>query len=246
MYLVDDYQILQLGGVVRHTTVASRTIDSGFYGVGLPLAGVEATIAMTNKLLMHFGCSTAMGRFMQISYSLLLVELDLSFQPLQDDYGKHNHLVTHSWMKMLWEKVSMFGITVTTPSALGGFPREGDDFIMQVILQAGYSTHEVKRINRVRVSMQVLFMSDILTASGHMIKPEILSPRPRDETKSNMRWPNEHPTPLNITLWRNAMRAICPSRCLGQGVGRFITQTHRIWKGHWNSDVSTLHRTRDD
>ena len=246
MYLVDDYQILPLGGVVRHTTVASRTIDSGFYGVGLPLVGVEATIAMTNKLLMHFGCSTAIGRFMQISYSLLLVELDLSFQPLQEDYGKHNHLVTHSWMKMLWEKVSMFGITVTTPSALGGFPREGDDFIMQVILRAGYSTHEVKRINRVRVSMQVLFMSDILTASGHMIKTEILSPRPRDETKSNMRWPNEHPTPSNITLWRNAMRAICPSRCLGQGVGRFITQTHRIWKGHWNSDESTLHRTRDD
>jgi hypothetical protein len=29
------YQILPLGGVVRHTTVGSRTIDSGFYGVGL-------------------------------------------------------------------------------------------------------------------------------------------------------------------------------------------------------------------
>jgi hypothetical protein len=35
---------------------------------------------MTNKLLTHFGCSTAMGRFMQISYSLLLVELGMSFQ----------------------------------------------------------------------------------------------------------------------------------------------------------------------
>ena len=69
-------------------------------------------------------------------------------------------------MKMLWEKVSMFRIIVTTLSALGGFPGEGDDFIMQVILQAGYNSDEVKRINRVRVSMQVLFMSDILTASG--------------------------------------------------------------------------------
>ena len=140
----------------------------------------------------------------------------------------------------------MFGITVTTPSALGGFPREGDDFIMQVILRAGYSTHEIKQFNRLQVSMQVLFMSDILTASGHTITPEILSPRPRDETRSNLRWPNEHPTPSDITLWRNAMRAICPSRCLGRGVGRFITQTHRIWKWHWNSDESTLHRTRDD
>ncbi len=94
---------------------------------------------------------------------------------------------------MLWEKVSVFGITVTTPSALGGFPREGDDFIKQVILRVGYSTHDVKSINRVRVYMQVLFMSDILTASGHKVTPEILSPRPRDEMRSNMRWPNEHP-----------------------------------------------------
>ena len=39
--------ILPLVGVVRHTTVASRTLDSGFYGVGLPHVGVEATIAMT-------------------------------------------------------------------------------------------------------------------------------------------------------------------------------------------------------
>ena len=86
---------------------------------------------------------------MQISYSLLLVELGLPFQPLQVDYDKYNHLVTHTWMKMMWEKVSMFGITVTTLSASGGFPREGDEFIMQTILRTGYSFNEVKRINRV-------------------------------------------------------------------------------------------------
>ncbi len=140
----------------------------------------------------------------------------------------------------------MFGIIVITPSALGGFPREGDDFIMQVILRVGYNFDKVKRINRVRVSMQVLFMSDILTASGHMIAPEILSPRPRGETRSNMRWPNEQPTSSDMTLWRNAMQAICPSRCLGRGVGRFVKQTHRIWKWYWNSDGSTLHCTRDN
>jgi hypothetical protein len=84
-------------------------------------------------------------------------------------------------MKMLWEKMSMSGITVTTPSASGGFPRERDEFIMQMILQAGYNSNEVRRINRVRVSMQVLFMSDILTASGNIIAPEILSPRPQGE-----------------------------------------------------------------
>ena len=42
------------------------------------------------------------------------------------------------------------------------------------------------------------------------------------------------------------MQAICPRKCLGRGVGRFVNKTHRIWKWHWNSDGSTLHHTRDD
>jgi hypothetical protein len=89
-------------------------------------------------------------------------------------------------------------------------------------------------------------MSYILTASGSMISPEILSPRPRGEAWSTMQWPNENPTMSDMALWRNAMHAICPSRCLSRGVGRFVRQTHRIWKWYWNSDESTLHRTNED
>jgi hypothetical protein len=71
------YQILPLGGILCTTTAESRTIDAGFYGVGLPHLGVEVLIAMTNKLLMHYGCNTAMGKLMQKMYSLLFVEVGL-------------------------------------------------------------------------------------------------------------------------------------------------------------------------
>jgi hypothetical protein len=47
------YQILPMGGIVHTTPVVSRTVDAGFFGVGLPHLGVEALIAMSNKLLMH-------------------------------------------------------------------------------------------------------------------------------------------------------------------------------------------------
>jgi hypothetical protein len=79
------YQILPLGGLVQTTPVMSRTINAGFYGVGLPHVGIEALIAMTNKLIMHYGCITAMGRFMHILHSLLFVKLGMSFQRLQED-----------------------------------------------------------------------------------------------------------------------------------------------------------------
>ncbi len=188
------YQILPLGGVMRSAPVGSRTIDTGFYGVGLTHVGIEALIAMTNKLLMHYRCSTATGRFMQISHSLLLV----------------------------------------------------NKFIMQVLLRAGYGKEDLWWLNRVRVSLQVLFMSDVLTASENKISLEVLSPCPRGETWPNMQWPSKHPMASDMDLWRNTMHTICPSQCLSTGVGRFIGQTHHIWKWYWNSDASTLHHTNNN
>jgi hypothetical protein len=55
------YQILPLGGIVHTTTVESCTINLGFYGVGLPHLEVEALTAISNKLLMHYGCNTTTG-----------------------------------------------------------------------------------------------------------------------------------------------------------------------------------------
>jgi hypothetical protein len=161
------YQILPLGRVVRTTTVESRTMDAGFYGVGLPHLGIEALIAMTNKLIMHYGCNTATGKLMQTSYSLFYVEAGLSFHPLQESYARYGGLVTHTWLKMLWEKLLAFNMKLVIADGAQTYPRENDQFIMQVLISKGYSGKTLRRLNRVQVSQQVLFMSDILTASGN-------------------------------------------------------------------------------
>ncbi len=205
------YQILPLGGVVRTTPVESRTIDAGFFGVGLPHLGVEALIAMANKLLMHNGRRMVTGRFMQTSHSLLFVELGLSFQPLQESYEKYGYLVTHSWMKMLWEKLSRFNMQVMIADQPKEYPREGNQFIMQVLIQAGYTIEALGRLNRVRVSLQLLFMSDILTVSGNKISTKVLSRCPQGDARLNMRWPHKRPTDLDLQLWKNAILSICPS-----------------------------------
>ncbi len=188
------YQILPLGRIVRTTPVGSRTVDTGLFGVELPHLGVEALIAMSNKLLMHYGCQAATGRFMQVSYSLLFVELGLLFSPFQEPYTQFEHLATHSWMKMLWEKLSRFKVRAVVANFNTTFPCESNEFIMQVLIRRGYSNDMLHDLNRVRVYQQLLFMSDILTASGNKINPEILSRCPPGEAWSNMTWPNKHPT----------------------------------------------------
>ncbi len=83
-------------------------------------------IATTNKLLMHYGCNTTMGQLMQTLYLLFFSEQGLSFTPLQELYSCYSFLVTHSWMKMLWEKVLKFDIKIVMMTVSQKFPREGD------------------------------------------------------------------------------------------------------------------------
>jgi hypothetical protein len=240
------YQILPLGGVVRTTPVRSRTIDAGFFGVGLPHLGIKALISMSNKLLMYYGCQTATGRLMQSSYSLLLVKLGLSFNPLQESYFQFARLGTHSWMKMLWEKLSRFNVKAVVTDVNRSLPREGDQFIIQVLVGSGYSDGTLHRLNRVRVSQQLLFMSDVLTASGNKINSEVLMRRPPGKAWLDMTWPNKHPTDSDFQTWKRAMLSICPSRSSCTHVGRFTGLTHRIWRWRWDAEKSTLHHLRAD
>jgi hypothetical protein len=136
---------------------------------------------MSNKLLMHYGCKTVTGQFMQTSYSLLFVKLGLMFQPLQESHDCFNFLATHSWMKMLWEKLSKFDMKVVVVDFKMVYPCEDNWFIMQVLIKLGYPKEMLLRLNRVQVSLQLLFMPDILSVSGNKITNKILSHCPKKE-----------------------------------------------------------------
>ena len=57
-------------------------------------------------------------------------------------------------------------------------------------------------LHTVRVSQQVLFLSDVLTASGGKVDPKALVRWPQHEAWSSMQWPVEQPTDLDIQLWK--------------------------------------------
>jgi len=235
------YQILPYCGVVRTVTTEARMIDSGFYGIGLPHPGVEALVASSNKLLMHYGCKSSVGLLLKTSLEFLMLEVGFGFQPLKLDYARYGALATHSWIKMLWEKLSMFGIVTEIQDMERDFPRRGDKFLNQVFEDLGFSWSERVRLNRVRVYLQVLFLSDVTTASGARIEVEKMHPRPHDHKWSTYsRWPKEQPTLSDFELWKEAMTSICPSKSTVNKLGEFIAPTHRIWRWKWCSATNEL------
>jgi hypothetical protein len=75
-------KMLPLGGIIRTALKGIQQLDQGFYSTGLPHPGVEVIVEQSNKLLMHYGCCTALGTKLQTSLGCLHVELGMSFQLL--------------------------------------------------------------------------------------------------------------------------------------------------------------------
>ena len=94
---------------------------------------------------------------MQASLDLLILELGVSNQPFLQDYVNSNEWVTHSWLKIIWEKASHLRINIELgPTSLKP-PRGPNNFwLMQGILKL-CSVEETKRLNRFRLHQQVLF-----------------------------------------------------------------------------------------
>jgi hypothetical protein len=203
-------------------------IDTGFFCPGLPHPGVEALIAMTNKLLMHYGCRSALGDFMKTSYGYLTLELGVTFKPLQALYKRFSFLATHSWMKMLWEKADRFGVTIETTKGPLSFPRDRDRFLMLVLMERGYSRETMRWLNRVRIHLQVPFLLDVLTVSGCRIDSAATCQQPPTSWMLTLNWPKEEPTAEDMVLWKDALEDICPSRHRLNCLGHFVSKSHQI------------------
>ena len=131
----------------------------------------------TNKLLMHYGCHTALGDELQTLLELLVVDLGLSFQPFCVSYNHYGNWVTTCWLKQVWEKVDRYGLVLTVHNLPLSFPREGDDWLMTRFITAGYKGEDLLTLNRVQKHQQVLFLSDILGASGGSLDKRYLEVR---------------------------------------------------------------------
>ena len=172
------YQIHPQGGIRRSARRGIRQLGVGFYGVGCPHPAIECLIAQLNKLIMHYGNQSCLGLKMQNTVEQLVIELGMSSQPFQEDCGSCKLWVTHSWIKSVWEKASRLRIIIDIADIPVAPPRERDSWLMQEFVRLNYSGDDLRRLNRVRVHQEVLFLSDVMDARGRAIDRRYLTPRP--------------------------------------------------------------------
>ena len=134
---------------------------------------------------MHYGFPSNLCMKMKISLDYMILEMRISLQTLQDSYKKYEQWITPSWLKYLREKCDMFDVMVEfndTPLELSCC---GDKCLMREFLRCGFSADELRWLNRVRIHIQVLFLSNIMSASGKILDGKYLVRHKTDEKRSN-------------------------------------------------------------
>ena len=117
--------------------------------------------------------------------------MGISTQPLLESYSRYGPWITNCWLKSLWEKCNKYDIRVEFNDVKIALPRVGDQWLMNLFVRLGYSDQDLVRLNRVRISSQVLFLSDILGASGKLLDTKYLHRRKAEEIWSDYNFPRE-------------------------------------------------------
>ena len=205
------HQLVPMGGVIRSAPVPLRQLDAGFFGIGCPHVGVECFVEQVNKMLMHYGCSSSVGFGCKVSVEYMILELGVAFQPFQASYKKYSKRLTKCWLKSLWEKCQMFGVQIILNLKEDDirFPRAGDKWIMLEFERIGCCGDMLERLNRVRIYMQVLFLSDVLGANGKNLDKQYLTKRRLEEKWSRANFPNERPPPQGLSLVGKDSKTAC-------------------------------------
>lgn len=187
-------------------------------------------MAQVYKLLMHFGCRSAVGLKIQISWEYLVVELGVTVQLLQVSFRKNWFLATDCWLKSLWEKVTEYGIHVEVDTVRLAPPQRGDTWFMALIIALPYTQEEILCNNRMRLHQQVIYLSDILDAQETAIDRQYLMLQPADARLLSYFFLMEGPAPWDFRLWQQAVFQVKVEWRAWESIGPFLQQTHNIWE----------------
>ena len=135
-----------------------------------------------------------------------------------------------SWLKWVWEKVVHYNLVLLVHNLPSVFPRDGDDWLMAQFIAAGYNGIELLILNRVRKHQQVLFLSDILGASGCLVEKKYLQKQRQGEQWSSTKFPPEVVTEAEISLWQRAIVQVVRNGPAQINLGAFKTDGHKLWE----------------
>jgi hypothetical protein len=113
---------------------------------------------------------------------------------------------------------------------------------MDYFISQKFNAVQLGSLNRCRLYLQVITLSDIVDAAGLHIIPDILIGIPLSDCRSTLKWPNQQrPPQKDWTLWMAALHSLQPKNRLLQPLGSWLVHhTHQIWSWFCDNESRLL------
>lgn len=211
-------------GVNRHIAVPLRHGSLALAGLDLPDLYLYQGSQQVAMFLQLYGSETNEGHLLRVSLEHLQLEVGIGAQVLSSDFATYGFLATPSWLTSLWEFISFYRIKVVTSCQPPPICRQNDSYIIEALLQEGFSREEVKAANRCRLHLQLLVFSDLATGSGKAVQAFAYEVKRNQNLVSSFEWPNERPSRRDKQIWQHCLRTYLIHHPLE--LGSWIAEPH--------------------
>jgi hypothetical protein len=118
---------------------------------------------------------------------------------------------------------------------------------MDFFVQKRIPEKVLKILNRCRVYLQVIFVSDIADATGTIVLNSIKHGRLAGTRKSNLNWPAQ-PRPPSSTWsqWRTAIANLEENGHLAQPLGEWRLPSHQQWDCYYYTATKAVYQRQDE
>jgi len=216
------------------------------------------------KYLIDNGCKDHLsGQLVRQTHERLTLEMGLPGEVLNWEYKTWGKFcATRTWISSVWDQLSAMGITVTSSTPKLQPRRESDEFLMLLFFTHGFRKRQLKALNRCRLYLHAMTVTDITTMCGKYIRAECREGHATYElTNESLLWPRQQrPSRSDWNIWQDAIGTLttphAPTK-LRQPLGKWISpktawrwylhrescRLYEFYEGHWKFYI---HHGRSD
>ena len=160
-----------------------------------------------NKFVTFLGSDTITGNLISASLEMCTLEVGIGRSIFSLDYDKFGQLVTNSWVQHIWKFCFKYDITLTDRCSKFPLPsRENDLYLMEAFEAQGYQKKHLLLLNKCRLYLQVLTVSDIMNGKGNGFTRAFLCEKDH-QPRNHYKWPFQAtPTTSMIKKWKSALK----------------------------------------
>lgn len=204
----------------------SRTIVHGPFSRGslaIPHIHTVQDIDKLHLFLGHLRLHDDTGILIHIDLTYVQLILGMPTLFLNLDPNKFIWM-DKGWLTSLWEFIYAADLQIHYPEQwLPTQSRENVIFLMEWLLTKNLKANEIRLLNSCRLYLQVVTLSDIVSANGLYILPEIKAGKTLADRQSNWDWPIQgRPTTVAWSLWNDQLSSLEHKGKLKVPLGRWI------------------------